>query len=342
MALEDLEGISNVQYTAQTIESVTWETAADWDNGTSDGLYHPSGTLIMGLNEDTWEDYTVDTEAPGPWTKPEGSNLAVDDSRSSEGSQSWGGFENGVLQDYLASSAFTTRQYEYPVSLRYYETSSNTNTQFRFETSSGDSLFSVGTNNPAASFEDADGYFELESSPDPDYGEWRQFTLSSWDWDNRTVGVEWEDLTGNSSSVTGTIDFKSATTDDIDRVVIFHDAGTNWGGQGQVEFWVDNMVGVTRDATMTTGIKSFGQAGEPDFTDLSYSLNNQSITLTAIGSPGTGSEETNSVSLAGGSEYTINWSNSHQDFAVEALLDTDDHTETPTLDSVSLEAEITL
>lgn len=88
---------------------------------------------------------------------------------------------------------------------------------------------------------------------------------------------------------------------------------------------------------LTTATKSFSTAGTPDFTDLVYSLNGGSITLTAIGSPGTASEETHSVTLDGTqTSAALTWTNSHTDFRTTLALSPTAVGDNPTVGSVTL------
>lgn len=87
---------------------------------------------------------------------------------------------------------------------------------------------------------------------------------------------------------------------------------------------------------LTSGTKSFVTATKPDLSNLSYSLNSQSITLDVIGSPGTASEEVVSKTLDGSSSYSLAWSSSHTDFRIRPNLSTTDKTATPTFSAATL------
>lgn len=100
----------------------------------------------------------------------------------------------------------------------------------------------------------------------------------------------------------------------------------------------------TNAATLTTATKTVSSPGQPDLTGLSYNLNGlgtgtgQGIDLTVIGSPGGGSEEQVTQTLDGSSSYSLTWSNSHTDFRVQVdLYASSDNTTTPTLSAVSLQ-----
>jgi len=96
--------------------------------------------------------------------------------------------------------------------------------------------------------------------------------------------------------------------------------------------------GVRGQSSLTTATKSLAGSVQPDFTNLLYSLNSGGITLKAIGSPGTASEETVSQVLDGASGYAVSWSNSHSDFRVKIIMSNSDAENTPTVDSITLSA----
>jgi len=89
---------------------------------------------------------------------------------------------------------------------------------------------------------------------------------------------------------------------------------------------------------LETATKSYNSAQTPDFTNLSYNLNAGSITLKAIGSPGTASEEVQSVNLDGTqTSADLTWSSSHTDFHVRiepSITSTTDAT--PTFSAATL------
>jgi len=97
---------------------------------------------------------------------------------------------------------------------------------------------------------------------------------------------------------------------------------------------------VAAQGDLTTATKSFASPVKPDLSDLVYSLNGSggSITIDAIGSPGTASEEVVSQTLGGASSYSLTWSSSHTDFRVRPQLDHSDITKTPTISSIGLTA----
>lgn len=95
---------------------------------------------------------------------------------------------------------------------------------------------------------------------------------------------------------------------------------------------------VASESTLTTATKSFSSSVKPNLSNLSYTLNGQSITIDVIGSPGTGSEETISQSLSGDSSYSLSWSSEHTDFRVKPRFSGSDFTASPTLSTIGLTA----
>jgi len=90
------------------------------------------------------------------------------------------------------------------------------------------------------------------------------------------------------------------------------------------------------DSSLTTATKSLSTEGAPDLSALDYTLNGQTITIDVIGSPGTASEETQTATLDGASDYRLSWSNTHVDFRVQVTMSTSDPEVTPTLNSLTL------
>lgn len=84
------------------------------------------------------------------------------------------------------------------------------------------------------------------------------------------------------------------------------------------------------ESFLTTATKTFSSATAPDLQNLSYTLNSQTIVLDVIGSPGTASEEVVSQTLDGSTSYSLTWSNTHTDFRIKPRLSTSDPLVTPT------------
>lgn len=80
---------------------------------------------------------------------------------------------------------------------------------------------------------------------------------------------------------------------------------------------------------LTTGTKSFSASQTPNLSNLSYSLNDGSIDVDVIGSPGTASEEVVTQTLDGSTSFTLSWSNSHTDFRVRPNFSTPSVVDSP-------------
>lgn len=115
---------------------------------------------------------------------------------------------------------------------------------------------------------------------------------------------------------------------ELGEFVLFDDAltDTEWSNLYDV---------VDAESTLTTATKSFSALAQPDLQNLSYSLNSQSIVVEVIGSPSGGSE-TVSQTLDGASSYSLSWSDSHTDFRIKLKLSTTDPTASPTVNSIEL------
>lgn len=94
--------------------------------------------------------------------------------------------------------------------------------------------------------------------------------------------------------------------------------------------------GVISDGYLETATKSFSSSTQPDLSDLSYSLNGETINLDVIGSPGTASEEVVTQTLDGATSYTLTWSSGHTDFRIKPNLSTATPLTSPTFSAATL------
>lgn len=88
--------------------------------------------------------------------------------------------------------------------------------------------------------------------------------------------------------------------------------------------------------SITTGTKTFSTPTRPDLSDLTYSLNGGTITITVTGSPGDTTEETVTQTLTGFSEYSLSWSSDHAKFKITVDFSVTDTSATPTLSKVEV------
>jgi len=325
---------------------IGWATAADWDSATSEAdVFHPSGTVKLGLEADGFESYTEGSAPPSPWDIKTGisgfDQHEVDDTEANSGSQSLHldstnqNMTNpaGGVQVIADSEGWPAEQYA-TLTFAYYETGLNNNTAYRILGSGGGELCRVGTDNPGAYIYTGAGKTILQGSPSPSYDVWRKYAVGV-DWSNNTLDITWDDIGGssNTQSVSNQSFVDSPT--DIGKTEIVRDDSQGKIANGQ-EAWFDDVHGTLDAGSLTTATKSFSSTQNPNLQNLQYSLNGQSITADIIGSPGTPSEETVTQTLGGATSYPLTWSNAHTDFRVRPTLSTSDPTVTPTISRIEL------
>jgi hypothetical protein len=306
---------------------ITWETEADWDNAVvDDRARHPSATLLAGVGLDDFKDLTDGNSLPTPY---DSTNLQASTSRSYTGSVSARTTgTGGGLPSFPTAITEDGATWQF----LYNEDSSQNGFSLTPRNASGQIITYLGSNNPQVTVDDGDGNQELVSSPSPDYDTWRRFTITL-DFTNDQYDLLWEDVGGSTAdqTLTGRSFANSASEVSEWRVT-----DAPWGGPASAT-WLDLVEGVYYDASLTTATKSLTQSGQPDLVDLSYSLGSGEISLTAIGSPGTASEESVTQVLDGASSYTLSWTDSHTDFRVKVDITALARNTSPSLESVSLE-----
>lgn len=97
-----------------------------------------------------------------------------------------------------------------------------------------------------------------------------------------------------------------------------------------------NLYDAVSSGYLESATKTFSSSVTPDLQNLDYTLNAQTIDLDVIGSPGTASEEIQTVTLDGGTAYTLTWTNSHADFRVRPNISSTDETTSPTMNRIEL------
>jgi len=137
----------------------------------------------------------------------------------------------------------------------------------------------------------------------------------------------------------------SSTTDDGSPYRVGEDRNGNYGSgrlanhrlytRAQTDTEIARLADDLTSGVLETATKSM-QSSKPNLENLSYSLNGQDITVKAIGSPGSGSEEIVSQTLDGATSYSLSWSSTHTDFRVRLEFSTTDVTTSPTLSAVTL------
>jgi len=350
-------------------ETITWETATDWDNAVSeDGIVHESvtntdhndaGTLQMGYPYD----FSLVTPTPlGAWPQHEDSGTTAHDLSDGYdgtvtgdtgqgktgilGAASYqykpaGGSDadieiarSGDLDPSNMGDTFTLTQWVY--------TNNYTSSWENVLTIGGGGNDVIGLKSGRSS-----GNWELyldtsnldighvESNTTPTTGAW-EFIVLTYDGSAGEAKLYVDGSDVYTWSASGDLD---STSEDW-RIGNRGEKNEAWDGKiAETRIYNEALTAsqvqtlydiVDQPSTLTTASKSFSEATEPDLQNLSYALNGESITLDVIGSPGTASEETVSQTLSGASGYTLTWSNSHTNFRLKPQLSTTDKTASPT------------
>lgn len=188
---------------------------------------HDKASTGANVVTETWESYAAGSSNPGPWST---NSLSVSNTRSYEGSRSFGG-SNGGFKTYLENT-WTETAVQQAMGFYYYETGDNKNTQVHYLDGSGNTLFVLGTNNPQPEYEAGSGQGSFGTGT---YGKWYPMTVRSWDWSNNQADVTWNG--GNRT----TIDFLRSASG-LGGIKVLHDVSGNWGGGADTcEFWIDNI-----------------------------------------------------------------------------------------------------
>lgn len=179
---------------------------------TNTGVVQTSGGVVQtvavgaGLTIDDFESYSTGG-VPSPYSAVNtNSNAGVVTTDANSGSQSLNiqgptdtnGFDPTITTTFSAATPDT-------VQVTYYETSSPTGGAIRWLDSSGEELCAVGSGNPQAQvvFGSGGSTEVLASSPTPNYGAWRRFTITP-DFAAGTFDVLWEDIDGSTADSTAT------------------------------------------------------------------------------------------------------------------------------------------
>ena len=310
-----------------TTEFHFWNQARDWED-----LVENTGWEYGGTDTITASDLIQDFEEGNlnDWNNLAG-NTVADNSRAFNGTYSLysGDYSNGGCP-----SPFGTWQppgYSgggQPNELEFYynETSNSTGAGLRVFNSNGNPEFGMATDNPEWYIGDGNSNSDSARSVfDPgsdEYDKWIRVRFYNIDWVNSTFDIEIEDTTGSYSTYTETgIPMRNGV--DIERIELWgynSNSSPQWGDD-KVEQWFDDiLISAEGGVSFTTMSKSFSEPTQPDFANLDYTLNGSDVDLTAIGSPGTVDEETQTVSLDGSSGFVLPWGSEHDDFRVKATF----------------------
>lgn len=332
LPLSPIGDIAQATFTQGTSESITWSAQTDWDNAvTTENVDPVSGIIDLGVGNDSFEDLSNGDPLPA-WYDTDNTSGISNSVGASEGSLAVDDNSNNTSLEVNNIGGVEPDV----VTWAYYETSNSTGLSFEIRDSGGSQMIACGTSNPGVGYEIQGSNYDITSSPSPNYDEWRRLTFTI-DWAGGTVDVLWEDLTGSTGDYTDSHTHSfNPFTDTIQGVLSYSWAG---GADGDgTACWVDEIWGAYYDGFLESATKSFSSSVAPDLTNLSYTLNGETIVLDVIGSPGTASEEVKTQTLDGSSGYTLSWSNTHSDFRIRPNLSTTDRSgaSTPTVDSITL------
>ena len=340
LAQGNLEGIANEQYTA--IETLTWETATDWDNASSE-----TETVV----HENFGDFT-DTVVQLGYPSDVLDNLVAywhlhEDSGSTAGDAGPNGITGTINGATVGQSGILgTTSYQFDGSDDWVDFGDPSSLS---SSSLGDSYsFFMWVNLSSTSGD----WLSHASSSQNDNWRWYDGGSGNREWytddDNTDLQVAGSVITGSWASYAGvyrtsqielyengsSIGSSSASSSTLATSsspwALFSRGGDSGFVSGKAAFVLifndglsDSEVSTLHDVTsgsLTTGTKSFSSSATPDLQNLSYSLNGGSIDLNVIGSPGTASEEIVTQTLDGSTSYSLTWSNSHQDFQLRPNL----------------------
>lgn len=360
MSIEPLDGIADVGYSVITTETLSWQTATDWDNSPDEagvvhegiGDYAGGGVIQLG-----YPSFDRGGSSLG-WYFPlyEDSVTAVNDV---SGNGRDGTSHGNTLQ---ATGLWNTDTYSWNGSGDYLDQNSG------IDYGSTGFTFSVWFNAEGASWSDERQFIEHDVWSDNKV--WQlvalddttlRFNAPNWSSEvDNTVDMgdsDWHNaICSLSAGGQARVYFDGTKLSDVSRTNPSSGTTTTYfgGRNGNEKFWSGRMAHLrlwTRAITdpeaqavydagttgyLETGTKSFSSPTQPNLEGLSYTLNSQSIDVDIIGSPGTASEEIVSQTLDGASSYPLSWSNNHTDFRVKPILSASDEEVTPTVNRVEL------
>lgn len=320
-----LEGIA--VGTGNASVDIVWETESDWDSAVSESyINHPGDAVSMGIGLESWE-YGVsdDQPIPSPWTGNDEVTDANDYGYTArEGTQILDHTSNGMTSTFPGQVGNPAPD---KIEMYHIEGTNNNDAAWGLRNENGDYMIGWGTNNPGVRVDNG----SLNSSVG-NYDDWIHWEIT-FDWPNDQATVQATNIsTGGSTSEVVNFANSSTGISEIGE----SDAYGSWTGGNTNDIFTDLVWGVYAKSSLTTATKTFQSPAQPRFTKLNYNLNGQDITLTAIGSPGTASEEQVSATLDGGSQYSLNWNNGHTDFRVKITMESPSRDTSPSLSRVAL------
>lgn len=355
MALDDLDGIANVQFTISM--DLTWEGASDWDAAVDErGVVHESfgdlpGDDVIQMGYPSFDQggsalrHFYVWDGTGDVTDIVGSNDLTNHGASSgqTGIAGTDTYRYDGDNDYSQGGTpnLDGNELTFFAWLYIHGRGGNSyNRYFDIDRSTDNALLWWDEDDDEYGFNSTLGKATVTGS------EARTGVWMSWAgvFDGSTLYFYEDGVEQDTTSVSGSLDFSSSVT----VVAQKRNADASDWGNIRPDYWrmynrglsgteiQDLHDGLADEAHLETATKSLSSPAQPDITDLTYSLNGQSITLDVIGSPGTASEEVVSQVLDGAASYTLTWSDDHTDFRVKPRLSTNNVTQTPTFTSVTI------
>lgn len=366
MALTPIGDIANNTFTQ--VASINWSTATDWDNAVdTNGVAHEStadtdfgdaATVQMGISPS----YKSSPFAQYPLDEDTGSTVNDVSGNGEDGTNQ--GANQGVSghagttaysfdadnSEYVDTPVLNVTGDQVTVAAMINPTyySKFSDKSYSRLVYLGEDYRPVGLVPYVHNSSDWEPYFEVQAggsratSGEPFLSQNASYNFDEWftlvgRYDGSTVECWVNGSQENSASQSGNID--TSYYDDGGFIGTRGGSSEYFGGIAEniiVESraWSDSEIQAYHDALtggyLETSTKSFSGSETPNFQNLTYSLNGQTIDLKAIGSPGTASEEVVTQTLDGSSSYSLTWSNAHTDFRLRIEFSTTDPTVTPT------------
>lgn len=308
MALEPIGDIGQQQVEVADVLELGWSTQIDWDEGTfKRDTYAENGDVkILGFQDD-FESGTLDN-----W---EVNNASINTGRTLSGGYSmYAG--TGVNNDYQARTRISPGGGEIPdFSYHYQETTNSTGAGFRVRNSDGQFELGVSTDNPEWDITDANGHQEVDGGSN--YDDWHKVEVT-FDWSAGTFDVYWENLsTGRNGTYT---DRPLIEGKDAEYLEFWEYNGGEWGNSDIVH-WIDDVSVSSKDSGRYISTeKTFSEPIKPSLKNLDYTLNNGELEITAIGSPGTASQEKQTGYISTGTTQGLDWENAHTNMQLDITL----------------------
>ena len=191
-----------------------------------------------------WQSYDIGV-FPEDYTDDLGEGSIVSDTYAIEGDRSFRlttTSEDNPGFTTVASRNFDSERKQENLKVHYYEEEDGSGGAVRWFDSSDQPIVAVGTGNPEAQVYNGD-FIMVESSPTPEYGEWRLFEITL-DYENNTFDYVWEDITGDSSTISESGLPMENNVNGVGRweAVVENeqeDASPAMGGVNPTELWLD-------------------------------------------------------------------------------------------------------